>query len=228
MQTSIRAVAALLACGAITAAAQVSPDEAPCAPSGAAVLERFISAECSACWSAAPSLPAGKDQWLLDWIVPSVRGDEAPLSAAAPGDAAQRARRALVTGTNDERTVEHRSAARSTVTVRLTVASGPAFNGYIGVQLDGRGRAPAQATVWIALVESVAAGTDGTPVPRQLVRSVAGPFQPRELQSGKPWRVLQAMRWPETAKPERLLARAWLERSDGAIVAMAGEHCKSR
>jgi len=57
---------------------------------------------------------------------------------------------------------------------------------------------------------------------------VAGPFQPAELQSGKTWRVLQAMRWPETAKPERLRARAWLERADGRIVAMVGERCSAR
>jgi hypothetical protein len=37
--------------------------------------------------------------------------------------------------------------------------------------------------------------------------------------------VLQAMRWPETAKPERMLARAWIERADGRLVAMAGERC---
>jgi hypothetical protein len=107
----------------------------------------------------------------------------------------------------------------------LTVASGPAFNGYIGVQLDGRGRWPAGTSAWIALVESVPSGTDGTPVPRQLVRTVAGPLEPAELRSGERWRVLRSMRWPETAKPERLHARAWLERADGRIVAMAGERC---
>ncbi len=225
MNPSIRALAALPACIAAAAIAQVSPDDAPCQIGTAAVLERFISAECSACWTDASSAPAPKDQWLLDWIVPSLRGDEAPLSPAAPDEAAQRARRVLNTGANDERTVTHRTAARTAIALRLSVASGPAFNGYFGVQLDGRGRAPAGSTVWIALVESVPAGTDGTPVPRELVRTVSGPLQPRELQSGKAWRLLQAMRWPETAKPERLLARAWLERADGSIGVMAGERC---
>jgi hypothetical protein len=192
------------------------------------VLERFTSAECNACWTDASMSEAARDQWLLDWIVPSARGDDAPLSPAAPSEAADRARRVLNTGADLERTVVHRTAARSAVGARLTVASGPAFNGYFGVQLDGRGRWPAGSSAWIALVESVAPGTDGTPVPRQLVRTVAGPFQPAELRSGKPWRVLQAMRWPETAKPERLRARAWLERADGRIVAMAGERCGAR
>jgi len=210
-----------------TARAQVAPDAVPCALAQAALFERFISAECSACWTDAATPVAGSDAWLLDWIVPSARGDQAPLSPAAPDEAAARARRVLNTGVNDNdaRTTVHRTSARTTSAAKLTVASGPAFNGYFGVQIDGRGRAPVDSGVWVALVESVPAGTDGTLVPRQLVRTVAGPFRPHELGSGKAWRVLQAMRWPETAKPERLLARAWIERADGRLVAMAGERC---
>ena len=200
----------------------------PCARAHAAVFERFISAECSACWTDASIAAPPADAWLLDWIVPSARGDEAPLSAAAPDEAAQRLRRALDRSAQQDGTLAHRTPARVASAARFVVASGPAFNGYFGVQLDGRGRWPAGTSAWIALVESVPAGTDGTPVPRHLVRTVAGPFEPRELQSGRPWRVIQAMRWPETAKPERLTARAWLERADGRIVAMAGERCDAR
>jgi hypothetical protein len=209
------------------AAAQGDVSMAPCAPAQAAVLERFISAECGACWTDPSVAAPAADAWLLDWIVPSTRGDEAPLSPAAPDEAAARARR-VDRLPGDARTREHRTAARKPGPLRLQVASGPAFNGYIGVQLDGGGRAPNGSTAWIALVEVVPAGTDGTPVPRQLVRTVAGPFQPRELRSGASWRVLQAMRWPETARAERLRARAWLERADGSIVAMAGERCSAR
>jgi len=208
-----------------TARAQVVPAAAPCALAQAAVFERFISAECSACWTDVAAPVARSDAWLLDWIVPSARGDQAPLSPAAPDEAAARARRVLNTDVDDARTTVHRTSARTTSAAKLAVASGPAFNGYFGVQVDGRGRAPVDSGVWVALVESVPAGTDGTAVPRQLVRTVAGPFRPQELGSGKAWRVLQAMRWPETAKPERLLARAWIERADGRLVAMAGERC---
>jgi len=224
MHLFILGVASLLAGAAGTVCAQETPDAAPCARAHAAVFERFISAECSACWTDASTRVAPQDEWLLDWIVPSARRDDAPLSPAAPSEAADRARRVLNT-TSDARTIVHGTAPRRASRAQLTVAAGPAFNGYFGVQLDGRGRWPAGTSAWIALVESVNTGTDGTPVPRQLVRTVAGPFQPDELRSGKPWRVLQAMRWPETAKPERLRARAWLERADGGIVAMAGERC---
>jgi hypothetical protein len=225
MHLFILGVACVLAGIAGTVYAQETPDSAPCARAHAAVIERFISAECSACWSDASTRAAPQDEWLLDWIVPSARGDSAPLSPAAPDEAAGRARRVLNTGTNDERTVLLRTAARSASRARLSVTSGPAFHGYVGVQLDGRGRWPAGASAWVALVESVNAGTDGTPVPRQVVRTVAGPFQPAELRNGKPWRLLQALRWPEVSSPERLRARAWLERADGRIVAMAGERC---
>jgi len=225
MHLFILGVAGVLAGVAGTVCAQEAREAAPCARAYAAVFERFISAECSACWTDASTGPAPQGEWLLDWIVPSARGDSAPLSPAAPDEAAGRARRVLNTGAYDARTVVHRTAARSANRAHLAVTSGPAFNGYFGVQLDGRGRWPAGTSAWIALIESINAGTDGTPVPRQLVRVVAGPFQPAELRSGKPWSVLQAMRWPEISSPERLRARAWLERADGRIVAMAGEPC---
>ncbi|HEY6354212.1 MAG TPA: hypothetical protein VIY30_06970 [Burkholderiaceae bacterium] len=207
------------------AASAASP---PCPRANAAVLERFISAECEACWTAANVPPPGADEWLLDWIVPSARGDNAPLSPAAPAEAAARSRRALGTEPANGRTIVQRSSARAGNGLHLRVASGPAWSGYFAVQLDGAGRAPSGATAWIALVESVNAGTDGTIAPRQLVRTVAGPFEPAELRSGKPWQRLQAMRWPATAKAVRLSARAWIEQRDGRIVAMASERCDAR
>ena len=217
---------AAIATVAFAATDNAVPDAmVPCPRSNAAVLERFISAECEACWSDASTARARSGQWLLDWIVPSARGDDAPLSSAAPAEARERARRALKAELADDRASVQRSAARSGAALRLRVASGPAWSGYFGVQVDASGRATVGASVWVALVESVATGTDGSAVPRQLVRTVAGPFMPAELRSDKPWHALQAMRWPETAKAARLSARAWVEDADGRIVAMAGERC---
>jgi hypothetical protein len=212
------------AAGADTASA--SP--APCPRVNAAVLERFISAECEACWTDASVAQPGAGDWLLDWIVPSARGDEAPLSSAAPAEALARARRALKTEPANDRASVRRSATRSDTALQLRVSSGPAWSGYFGVQVDASARAKAGASVWIGLVETVATGVDGSAAPRQLVRTVSGPFTPVELRSGKPWRHLQAMRWPETAKPSRLHARAWIEDTAGRIVAMAGEPCGAR
>jgi hypothetical protein len=204
------------------AANAVSP---PCPRVTAAVLERFISAECEACWTDASVARPGAGEWLLDWIVPSSRGDEAPLSRAAPHEAQSRAHRALNSEPAADRASVQRSAARSDTALQLRVTSGPAWSGYFGVQVDASGRTGAGTSVWIALVEAVAAGTDGSAVPRQLVRTLSGPLAPSDLRNGKPWRHLQAMRWPETAKPARLHARAWIEDAAGRIVAMAGEPC---
>ncbi|HSB98442.1 MAG TPA: hypothetical protein VLE45_00920 [Burkholderiaceae bacterium] len=213
---------------ALLASAARGDDTAPCPPGNAAVLERFISAECEACWTDVSVAQPASGEWLLDWIAPSARGDDAPLASAAPPEARDRARRALKAAPADDRTGVRRSAARGASSLQLRVSSGPAWSGYFGVQVDARGRAAAGATVWIALVETVTAGTDGTPVPRELVRAVSGPLTPSELRSGKPWQHLLAMRWPETAKASRLRARAWIEDAGGRIVAMAGERCATR
>lgn len=131
------------------------------------------------------------------------------------------------TPTEDQPGVQ-RTPARGASSLQLRVLSGPAWNGYFGVQIDGSGRAPAGSAAWVALVESVASGTDGTVAPREVVRTVSGPLVPAELRQGKPWQHLLAMRWPETAKASRLRARAWIEDAGGHIVAMAGERCDAR
>jgi len=198
-----------------------------CPRVSASVIERFISADCDTCWTDKAASTIADDVWLLDWIVPSARGEDAPLSSAAPTEAAARAQRTLKTPLQANRPALQRTAARTPATFDLRIVSGPAWNGYFGVQINGSGRIAGARSVWIALVETVAAGTDGTAVPRQLVRTVAGPFEPRELRHGQPWQLLQAMRWPETAKAARLRARTWLGGADGRIVAMAGERCRA-
>ena len=57
------------------------------------------------------------------------------------------------------------------------------------------------------------------------MRRVAGPLPLDSSQPGQRLTHLSALRWPETAKPERLHARAWLEAPDGRVLAMAADHC---
>ena len=109
--------------------------------------------------------------------------------------------------------------------LRLTLQSGLPWNGYYGLQLTVKGRAPAAATAWLALVEMLPAGTDGSAVARELVRSVAGPLPLQALHQGKAVSELRAMRWPDSAKPERLQARAWVESADGRFLAVAAGGC---
>lgn len=218
---------ALVGLVALTEAA-VAMRGTDCPRSTAATLERFIGADCARCWTQAPSAAAKSNEWLFDWIVPSARGDEAPLSPAALDEAAARARRLFGTPLADD-LAHRRSVPGSTDRrLRLAVSSGPAWSGYIGVQVDVGPALPRGARVWLALVEHVPAGTDGTPVPRQLVRTVAGPYELPAAGRDAPRSALQALRWPETAKPERLRARAWIEDAGGRLLAVAGDRCPWR
>ena len=86
------------------------------------------------------------------------------------------------------------------------VAGGPAWNGYVDVQLaeDRRAAVPAGALAYVALVERVPAGSEGSGVTRQLVCSAAGPLSLEELSTERTVRHFRAMRLPEGARPERL------------------------
>ena len=215
------------------------PAHAACPAPQAVVQEAFMAADCAHCWSALPVPPpkagtAGPPGWRLDWITPAAAS--APLAAAALPEAADRAERAARAGAAS-------AVAGRPFAMRLQVASGPAWNGYFGLQMTlqparaGSNRAglPAGSTAWLALVELLPAGTDGSTVARALVRSVAGPLpldgpaagtslnqlQP-ELQ---PISHLRALRWPEGARPERLQARAWIEAPTGQVQLMAADRC---
>lgn len=204
-----------------------------CATSSAACVaprvlhERFISADCELCWEAAPPLPAPQAAtpvFVLDWIVPSVRGDDAPLAPAALSEARARVERAGALRSDEALTQSHPLPARSALL--LTVADGPASNGYIGLQFTlkyASTRALPQGLAgYVALIEQVAAGDDGTPVARQLVRSVIGPLPLDGLAAGKSIDHLRAARYPESAKPERLSVVGWVETPAGRVLAVAG------
>ena len=192
------------------------------------MLERFISAECSACWSAAAQDLPGADTWLFDWIVPTTAGDKAALSAAAPPESRERALRGLGEAPAATQTRSLRHTQAITQTVRLSVEIGPAWSGYLGVQLKAQGAVSAGATAWLALVELLPAGTDGSTVARELVRTVAGPLPLQALHQGKALSDLRALRWPDGALPERLQARAWIEAADGRFIAVAAGGCPAR
>lgn len=184
-------------------------------PATTDLLERFIPADCEVCWGTA-SAAAGAP-FVLDWIVPSARGDEAPLSAAALVEAGARAGD-LAAGS----TLQRRHALPPLQGLSIGVQAGPAWYGYIGLRLDvqHKGAAlPGAAVGYLALVETVRAGEDGTPVDRRLVRALAGPL----VLDGAAESVvhLLALRLPQGAKAERLAAVGWIEAPSGRVVALA-------
>jgi hypothetical protein len=209
-----------------------------CPPAQAATLERLFSADCADCWSApaspvAPGAPGtakpGPATWRFDWITPGTDG--APLVAGALPEAADRvARLGLALPGTSQTLQQSRAALPPLAGLRIKTSSGPAWQGYFGVQLtmqtSPRTALPAGSTAWLALVEQVSAGSDGTPIARSLLRSVAGPLPLATLQPGKPLTHLRALRWPASAEPTRLQARAWIEGPDGRLLAVAADACR--
>ena len=195
-----------------------------------AVVERFTSADCENCWSDAAARPAPPRTLVLDWIVPSPRGDEAPLSAAATRDA------------NDRLAALHRAAPTASYSnqtpvakrpYRMRVAHGLPFNGYIGASMElpqSEVRpVPLPVTGWLVLVETIAAGTEGTPVERNLVRNSLtrtwdGRHQLSKDEQKRLWES-RPMGLGATAQPERLRVVGWVEDAQGRIITAAQSRC---
>lgn len=200
-----------------------------CPAPRAALHEQFIAADCTACWGEVRPETRALPGWRFDWIVPV--DASAPMAVAALPEAAERAQRVLGSGglpAPGAQTRHERPALTRRLPIGLSVVSGPAWQGYIGVEMRlkpaTRQRLPSGSTAWLALVERVEAGSEGTAVVRDLVRTVAGPL-PLGSTKGQDTQHLQALRWPATAMPERLQARAWIEGPDGQVLAVAADRC---
>jgi len=184
------------------------------------VAERFIAADCLDCWTAPRESAPAPAEWTLDWIVPAAAGPDAPLAAAALPEGAARLA-----------DLEHAASALPArldwslprrPTLRLAVQAGPAWNGYLGLQLRSRGPAPDGARAYLALVEELPAGSEGSPIARRLVRAVVGPIT---LARDAPSLELRALRVPETAHPERLRGVAWWVDARQRLRGVAREGC---
>lgn len=185
------------------------------------IVERFIPADCESCWSQAdPALPASA--WALDWMVPA--GPEAAMSAAALIESSWRLE-TLGMAAQDAATRRVDTPLPASP-VRLRVLGGPAWNGYIGLELKSQGKPPAGATAYVALVEVLPAGQEGSAIERQLVRAVAGPMV-LDAQGAADSQV-RALRVPEGAKPERLQGVAWWVDRRGRLRGLAREGCPAR
>ena len=198
-----------------------------------ALLERFISADCDACWAdpATPKPRAG--ELALDWIVPSAKGDDAPLSAAASRDALNRLEGLNQPVPKQTFTLRRRSLS---IPLPLRVARGVALGGYVGASIAltaaGRSSLPIHPmTAYLLLVEEVPAGTDGTPVARNLVRNSLevtwnepGESAPqanarKRLYESRPLSI------PQGTNPDRLRVVGWVEDVNGKLIASAASVC---
>ncbi|WP_157214560.1 hypothetical protein [Polaromonas sp. CF318] len=198
-----------------------------------ALLERFINANCDSCWSdsATPQVAAG--QAVIDWVVPGDKGDDAPLSAVAAREALDRL--AALRQSPPAQTLASTLPVRGLKGATLRVAHGLPLSGYLGTSIElkpiptaAKGR---QWTAWLALVETLPAGTEGSPVERNLVRNVIQvPWDGRKPPAkGAPNRFFDArsMSIAQGANPERMRVLGWVEDDKGRVLAAAQSRCTS-
>lgn len=193
-----------------------------------ALVQRFISADCEACWRSGSRV--GAREVAIDWIVPSTRGDEAPLSAAASSEAlerlAQLPRKVPFSGSHTER----QALLASARTLRVT--HGVPADHHIGTSIELRPAGRAPWTAWLVLVETIPAGTEGTPIERKLVR---GAYQApwdgkRGPDRAQRQRLFESrdLRVPEGVDATRLSVVAWVEDARGRIRAISESKCGTR
>lgn len=195
-------------------------------PQPVALLERFISADCEACWSDAKTAVPARGELALDWIVPGSRGEDAPLSAAASFDSLSRLQ---ALGRKTPAQVDTSRTKALPGDRKLRVAHGLPVNGYIGTSIELAPASGGPWKAWLLLVETIPAGTEGTPVERNLVRNALQPLWEKtsSLSKEEQKRLLESrpMSIPQGAKPDRLRVVGWVQDAQGRVVAAAQSRC---
>ncbi len=222
-------VLAAMALSPLGAAAQ-SSCSSDGVPQPVALLERFVNADCEGCWKDPKTPPARDGELALDWIVPGIRGDDAPLAAAASRDGLAR-----LASLRRKPPLQADASRRQRLadTRSLRVAHGLPFNGYVGASIELKPGHGGPWTAWLLLVETLPAGTEGSPVARNLVRNVLqtswankGPLSKGEGEgnSERLWES-RSMSIAEGADANRLRVVGWVEDSRGRIKAIAQSRC---
>ena len=202
-----------------------------------ALLERFINANCDSCWKDPTTPRAQANQAVLDWVLPGERGDDAPMSAVASRDGLIRLE-ALGQAVPRQASARLQRVKRpGQLTAhdgyRLRVAHGLALSGYVGVSIELKPipmAAKKQAlTAWLALVETLPPGTEGSPIPRNLIRNALQSNWDgrKQLSNKEQLRFFESrvMRLPEGLNPERMHLIGWIEDTRGQVLAAAQSRC---
>ncbi len=211
--------------------------QSSCASDGqsrpAALVERFISADCRDCWVDPATLRARPREVALDWILPSNQGEDAPLSAVATRDGLKRLQ---ALGTAPPLSSSSRKASVTRAPGTLRVAHGLPVSGYLGASIEYKQVPPNAAaqpwSAWLALVEVIPPGTEGTPVARNLVRNLIQTTWGGNKQLSKRERLnfieSRSMDIPPGMNADRLVVIGWVEDAQGRIVAAAQSRCTVR
>ena len=196
-----------------------------------ALVERFISADCEACWRAPQTSTPSARALSLDWIVPSAQGEAAPLAAAASPDARLRLETLGHAAPTESFVTSSKLVAGRAATLR--VAHGVPVGGYIGASIElkttPRAFQPGPLSVWLALVETLPAGTEGSPYARNLVRNVLLPSwnKPDVLSKTEQvvFRETRALSIPAGASYARLRVVGWVQDAHGRVRTAARSVC---
>lgn len=223
----LRFLSALLANAVMVACPAFAQNAPVCASDGQPVprvlLERFINADCASCWNEATANPP-PGALVLDWVAPGEHAHEAPLSAVAQREALERLSYLGITAPAGTQSNSSKVEGRKH---RLRVAHGLVMNGYVGVSLrfDSPAELPRPLTGWLALVEQLPSGTEGSPVPRHLVRNLlTEPISTRS--SGAMGQIWRTMNVPDGADPTRLAVIGWVSDSSGRVLSAALSRCR--
>lgn len=197
------------------------------------LMERFINADCDSCWTDPATPQPGPRAVALDWVTPGSKGDDAPLSAVATRDALARLE-ALGQGVPaGSQTRTH--AVKGLKGTTLRVAHGLPLADYLGTSIELK-PIPVAArtqrwTSWLALVETLPAGTEGSPTERNLVRNVLKSTWDgrKQLSKTEQNRFFEArsMSIAQGANPNRLRVMGWVEDEKGRVLAAAQSRCDS-
>lgn len=191
-------------------------------PAPSALLERFINADCAGCWTDLDVPQPRPGEMALDWIVPGRRGEDAPLSAAARREGLDRL---AALGRAVPRHAASRTGRREGRAVAVRVAHGLAFNGYIGASIELRRAGPGPWHAWLALVETLPAGVERTPVERNLVRNVLELSWDARRRPAQRVSETRPMNIPAGADPRRLRVVGVVEDARGHIRGIAQSRC---
>ena len=163
-------------------------------------------------------------------ILGVLAGPRPPVDALIGAHRADRERRAAP---REQLAVSTKVANGRGDTVR--VAHGVALGGYIGASIEAsveaqRRQTTAPLTAVLLLVETIAAGSDGTPIERNLVRNMLqAPWNGDSLlqkQKQISWLERRPLSIPEGANPERLRVVGWLQDQRGRLLAVAQSACR--
>jgi hypothetical protein len=225
----------LLTCLLLTLSLHSANAQSYCASDGqprpVQLLERFINADCDSCWADPATPKPGAGAIALDWIVPGAKGDDAPLAAATSRDGLARLEALRQPPPARATSASHR--VKTLPGSSLRVAHGLALGDYLGASIELKPipqAAKGQSwTVWLALVETLPAGTEGSPVARNLVRNLLQSNwdgrKPLSKTEQNRFIERRSMRIAPGADASRLRVIGWVENQTGQVVAAAASQC---